>query len=234
MRKLISVLLALCLCLSFAGCGQKTDSAKDQLESIKEKGEIVIAMEGCWAPWTYHDENDKLATKAGQDKKEATDVKTKNGVIIGYRDSSIVFINIQNASKKISNNLLVPATNAALNISKYIDEMMGSGYALLAGVTETEIIPAEISFWSPVLWLLLFVIILVAVFIVVLTGLNTRGKVLEASAEEPENQKYATFFGGEKSEHSHVSGSDLFWGFKKNFKGYFKFMDKAHDGNLNN
>lgn len=134
----------------------------------------------------------------------------------------------------VSNYLLVPATNATLNISNYIDKMMGDGYAFISGVGETEIIPAELSFWSPVLWLLLFVIILVAVFIVVITGLNTRGKVVEASADESENQKYATFFGGEKSEHSHVSGSDLFWGFKKNFKGYFKFMDKSHDGNLNN
>lgn len=24
------------------------------------KGEIVVATEGAWAPWTYHDENDQL------------------------------------------------------------------------------------------------------------------------------------------------------------------------------
>ena len=37
-----------------------TASAADQLEQIKEKGFITIAMEGTWAPWTYHDEKDVL------------------------------------------------------------------------------------------------------------------------------------------------------------------------------
>ncbi len=136
------------------------------------------------------------------------------------------------AYSPISEYLLVPATNATLNISKYIDKMMGLDYAAKAGVTNKPIQAAEFGFWNPILWLLLFIIILVAVFIVVLTSQNSRGPVLEAKEEQ--DGKYATFFGGEKSEHSHVSGSDLFWGFKKNFKGYFKFMDTAHDGNLNN
>lgn len=44
-----------------AGCGKKADeSDKDLLARIREKGEIVIAMEGTWAPWTYHDEEDAL------------------------------------------------------------------------------------------------------------------------------------------------------------------------------
>lgn len=40
-----------------------TDSAgeeKDQLALIQEKGELVVAMEGTWSPWTYHDESDSL------------------------------------------------------------------------------------------------------------------------------------------------------------------------------
>ncbi|WP_125143411.1 transporter substrate-binding domain-containing protein [Clostridium transplantifaecale] len=32
----------------------------DLLSAIQDKGEIVIAMEGTWAPWTYHDEDDNL------------------------------------------------------------------------------------------------------------------------------------------------------------------------------
>lgn len=32
----------------------------DLLSQIQERGEIIIAMEGTWAPWTYHDENDEL------------------------------------------------------------------------------------------------------------------------------------------------------------------------------
>ncbi len=32
----------------------------DRLAVIKEKGKIVIAMEGAWQPWTYHDESGEL------------------------------------------------------------------------------------------------------------------------------------------------------------------------------
>ena len=38
----------------------QTETGSDLLAQIQEKGEIVIAMEGTWAPWTYHDENDEL------------------------------------------------------------------------------------------------------------------------------------------------------------------------------
>ena len=34
--------------------------AADLLDQIREKGSITIAMEGTWAPWTYHDEDDIL------------------------------------------------------------------------------------------------------------------------------------------------------------------------------
>lgn len=39
---------------------ESKEEAKDLLAEIKERGEIVIAMEGTWSPWTYHDEDDKL------------------------------------------------------------------------------------------------------------------------------------------------------------------------------
>lgn len=60
-KKIFTVLMAVfMLVLGIpAGCGKK-ESDKDLLARIREKGEIVIAMEGTWAPWTYHDENDKL------------------------------------------------------------------------------------------------------------------------------------------------------------------------------
>lgn len=37
--------------------GQETG---DMLERIRQSGEIIIATEGTWAPWTYHDEDDQL------------------------------------------------------------------------------------------------------------------------------------------------------------------------------
>ena len=50
--KLTSFCLILGLLFSFASCAAE----KDVLESVREKGEIVIATEGNWAPWTYHEE----------------------------------------------------------------------------------------------------------------------------------------------------------------------------------
>lgn len=60
-----------------SGCGQRADSDKDLLGRIREKGEIVIAMEGTWAPWTYHDENNKLV---GFDTEVAQKIAEKLGV----------------------------------------------------------------------------------------------------------------------------------------------------------
>ena len=54
MKKLIAVLTALLLLTASAAMA---DSA---LEKIQAKGSLVIATEGCWSPWTYHDENDVL------------------------------------------------------------------------------------------------------------------------------------------------------------------------------
>ncbi|MBQ5777523.1 MAG: hypothetical protein IIV97_01760 [Oscillospiraceae bacterium] len=133
----------------------------------------------------------------------------------------------------IAEKLLRPAAEAAFNVTNYINTMMGDGYAEARGVVDTVIDTAELNLWNPVLWLILFAIVLIAVCIVVLLGENERGRVLENKDEAAVDGKYATFFGGEKSEHSHVAGSDLFWGFKHDFKGYFKFMQGMHSGVVN-
>ena len=54
MKKLIALLTAL---LMLTASAAMADSA---LEKIQGKGALVIATEGCWSPWTYHDENDVL------------------------------------------------------------------------------------------------------------------------------------------------------------------------------
>jgi cystine transport system substrate-binding protein len=58
-----------------SGCGQK--AADDQLAAIKEKGKIVFAMEGTWAPWTYHDANGDLV---GFDTEVGKAIAEKLGV----------------------------------------------------------------------------------------------------------------------------------------------------------
>ena len=61
MKKLLTFMLMAFIMANtiFAG-GSKETQTGDLLERIKSKGEITIAMEGTWAPWTYHDEKDNL------------------------------------------------------------------------------------------------------------------------------------------------------------------------------
>ncbi len=80
-RKLISMLAAAILLLGvLTACGgeqpQETGSG-DLLAQIQAKGEMVIATEGTWAPWTYHDESDTLT---GFDIEVAQAVCDKLGV----------------------------------------------------------------------------------------------------------------------------------------------------------
>lgn len=94
-KKTASVLLAAALAIGtmgFAGCAQNHsapspqtgspapaagEASPDLLAQIQEKGELVIATEGTWAPWTYHDENDNLT---GFDIEVARRVAEKLGV----------------------------------------------------------------------------------------------------------------------------------------------------------
>lgn len=129
--------------------------------------------------------------------------------------------------------LLRPTVNAVLNVSSYIDVMMGEGYAAAAGAVNMTVEAAQFSYWNPIVWLLLFVVVLLAVCLVMLLGKSSSGRVLDGKTEEEVDGKYATFFGGEKNTHSHVGGSDLFWGFKHDFKGYFRVMGNMHSGVVN-
>lgn len=57
--------------------GSGGDGAGDQLARIQAAGEITVAMEGTWAPWTYHDEKDELV---GFDVEVAQKIAEKLGV----------------------------------------------------------------------------------------------------------------------------------------------------------
>lgn len=56
---------------------EETEGGDDLLAQIQEKGEITIAMEGTWAPWTYHDESDELV---GYDVEVSKLIAEKLGV----------------------------------------------------------------------------------------------------------------------------------------------------------
>ena len=53
----------------------------DLLAQIKEKGTISVAMEGTWAPWTYHDADDNLV---GYDVEVARNIAEKLGVEVNF------------------------------------------------------------------------------------------------------------------------------------------------------
>ena len=68
--------------------------------------------------------------------------------------------------------------------------------------------------------------------IVAVLGAPKKNAAPAAPAEEGD-PKYDSFFGGEKSTFSQVGGSDLFWGFKHNWRKYFSFMHDWHSGVVN-
>lgn len=59
MKKILKLVFVLLLAVSMVGCSKKEDN-RDLLEVIKERGTIIVATEGTWSPWTYHDEKDEL------------------------------------------------------------------------------------------------------------------------------------------------------------------------------
>ena len=76
--------LILSLVLSLVGCGKKEEPAVaegDLLSRIQAAGTIVVAMEGTWAPWTYHDETDALV---GYDVEIAQKIAEKLGVTASF------------------------------------------------------------------------------------------------------------------------------------------------------
>lgn len=76
-RKTLALLLVLSMVCMVVSCGKKDTVQGDLLARIQAKGELVIATEGTWAPWTYHDEDDKLV---GFDVEVATKIAEKLGV----------------------------------------------------------------------------------------------------------------------------------------------------------
>lgn len=75
--------------LALTGCSQDNEqlsdievttqesSDGDLLSQIQDRGSIIIAMEGTWAPWTYHDESDELV---GYDVEVGRAIAEKLGV----------------------------------------------------------------------------------------------------------------------------------------------------------
>lgn len=81
MKKKIMALIFIAgfMLANLSGCGsaKTTKTAGDQLTKIQEDGKIIFAMEGAWAPWTYHDEAGDLV---GFDTEVGKAIADKLGV----------------------------------------------------------------------------------------------------------------------------------------------------------
>ncbi len=74
MKKTLKLLLSAALLTGLSAC---SSGKSDALKSIKEKGKIVIGLEGNWQPWSYHDEQDNLV---GYDVEVGKAIAEKLGV----------------------------------------------------------------------------------------------------------------------------------------------------------
>lgn len=82
--KLMAAMTALAGILAISGCDRKTGEAAadgDLLSQIQSRGELIVAMEGTWSPWTYHDENDELT---GYDVEIARAIAERIGVEVTF------------------------------------------------------------------------------------------------------------------------------------------------------
>ena len=87
-KKLSMLLMAALAAVTVAGCGASQSGTQstenDHLARIKAAGKISIATEGCWAPFTYHDETtDELV---GFDVEIAAAIAKKLGVEADFQE----------------------------------------------------------------------------------------------------------------------------------------------------
>lgn len=77
-------MIAICLSLALTLCAVSALAEGDLLAAIQQRGKIIIAMEGTWSPWTYHDENDQLV---GLDVEIGTLIAHGLGVEPDFREA---------------------------------------------------------------------------------------------------------------------------------------------------
>ncbi len=77
--------------LNLTGCSSKDTAAStassatlNKLDSIQKSGKLVVALEGAWQPWSYHDSSDTLV---GYDVEVSRAIAEKLGVEPEYVES---------------------------------------------------------------------------------------------------------------------------------------------------
>lgn len=66
------------------GASSAAGSAADQLAAIQASGKLIVALEGAWQPWSYHDESDTLV---GYDVEVSRAIAEELGVEPEYVES---------------------------------------------------------------------------------------------------------------------------------------------------
>ena len=69
---------------SSAAGSSAAGSSADQLAAIQASGKLIVALEGAWQPWSYHDESDTLV---GYDVEVSRAIAEKLGVEPEYVES---------------------------------------------------------------------------------------------------------------------------------------------------
>ena len=70
------------VCLALVSCSRdESKNEGDLLSRIQERGYMIVATEGTWAPWTFHDENDELV---GYDIEVAQGIADYLGVDVQF------------------------------------------------------------------------------------------------------------------------------------------------------
>ncbi len=67
-----------------ADASSAAGSSADQLAAIQASGKLIVALEGAWQPWSYHDESDTLV---GYDVEVSRAIAEKLGVEPEYVES---------------------------------------------------------------------------------------------------------------------------------------------------
>ena len=67
-----------------SGSASSADAADDQLSAIQNRGTLIVALEGAWQPWSFHDASDTLV---GYDVEVSRAIAEKLGVEPDYVES---------------------------------------------------------------------------------------------------------------------------------------------------
>ncbi len=85
MKKMLALVFSLVMAMTILVASVSSAETVDLLSQIKERGYIIIATEGDWAPWTYHDESNQLV---GLDVEIGTAIAEQLGVEARFEETN--------------------------------------------------------------------------------------------------------------------------------------------------